>query len=202
MQTNSLTSPATPEPEKKKPKAKPEKGNLRLFRVSQAFQLFDDFHQSLKPPCVVGYSRAIFRVDRIFAVLFGEFSYFLSQLLDTLCDESWHYNLPASCRESSLSGIAVLAECRAYSPNQIAAEDATKIMKNKMSNSGQTATSKVPISLRESSPCGTAEPRYVRQRKSNRAPGSSLEWCGGGGPASCNGQGNLINTVFAVGSSC
>ena len=110
MQTNSLTSPATPEPEKKKPKAKPEKGNLRLFPVSQAFQLFYDFQQSLKPPCIVGYSRAIFRVERIFAVLFGEFSYFLSQLFDTICDESRHYNLPVSCRESSLSGVAVAAE--------------------------------------------------------------------------------------------
>jgi hypothetical protein len=138
VQTNSLTSPATPEPEKKKPKAKPEKGNLRLFRVSQAFQLFYDFHQSLKPPCVVGYSRAIFRVDRIFAVLFGEFSYFLSQLFDTICDESRHYNLPVSCRESSLSGVAVPAKCRAPSPNQMAAEDATKIMKNKVSNSGHS----------------------------------------------------------------
>jgi hypothetical protein len=83
----------------------------------------------LKPPCIVGYSRAIFRVERIFAVLFGEFSYFLYQLLDTLCDESRHYNLPASCREYSLSGVAVPAERRAHSPNQIAAKDnATKIM--------------------------------------------------------------------------
>ena len=92
----------------------------------------------MKSPCIVGYSGAIFRVERIFAVLFGEFSYFLSQLFDPLCDESRHYNLPVSCRESSLSGVAVLAECRAYSPNQMAAEDATKIMKNKVSNSGHS----------------------------------------------------------------
>jgi hypothetical protein len=113
-------------------KAKPEKGNLRLFPVSQAIQLFYDFHQSLKPPCIVGYNRAIFRVEQIFAVLFGEFSYFLSQFLDALCDGSRHYNLPASCRESSLT--ALLSLCRMpRSPNQIAAKDnATKIMKNEI----------------------------------------------------------------------
>src|SRR6202158_1245069 len=73
---------------------RPGRQPSRLFPVSQAFQLFRDFHQSLKPPCIVGYSRAIFRVERIFAVLFGEFSYFPSQLFDTLCDESRHDNLP------------------------------------------------------------------------------------------------------------
>jgi hypothetical protein len=45
----------------------------RLFPVSQAFQLFYDFDQSLESPLVVCYSRAIFRAERILAVLFGEF---------------------------------------------------------------------------------------------------------------------------------
>src|ERR1700693_1126839 len=73
---------------------RPGRHPSRLFPVSQAFQLFYDFHQSLKPPCIVGYGRAKFRVERIFAVLFGEFSYFPSQLLDTLGDELRHGNLP------------------------------------------------------------------------------------------------------------
>ena len=63
---------------------------LRLFPVSHAFQLFYNFDQSLKPPLIVGYSRAMFRAERIDAVLFGEFRYFLPQFLDTLCDGSRH----------------------------------------------------------------------------------------------------------------
>jgi hypothetical protein len=63
---------------------------LGLLPVRQTFQLFCDFDQSLKPPLIVGYSGAIFRAERIPAVLFDEFSYFLSQFLDTLCDGWWH----------------------------------------------------------------------------------------------------------------
>jgi hypothetical protein len=44
----------------------------------------------LKAPLIVGCGRAIFRAERILAVLFGEFSYFLPQFLDTLCDGSLH----------------------------------------------------------------------------------------------------------------
>jgi hypothetical protein len=47
---------------------------------------------------MVGYSRAVFRAERILAVLFGEFRYFLPQTLDAFCDELPHNITFTECK--------------------------------------------------------------------------------------------------------
>ena len=67
-----------------------------LFPVSQAFQLVYDFDQPLKPPLIVGCCGAVLRANQVFAIRFGEFSYFGPQLFDTLRDQSRHRKHPST----------------------------------------------------------------------------------------------------------